>query len=423
MAIKPVAITSSEAFGTLVLARGSVSIIPSTIESQEVLGISTIWSVVIEPVHENFDLPGFEESWILYTGSGSGLIYPIATTVRPSGCGTHAMYVWHAAVTWACYAYRVAGYMPIVYCRSYVMLGGDTLATGESAPVLSGKANATAAGLSWQVRRYKSAGGPQLFLYYTSGGVPVSSTKTTDLDYMKWYCIEVKYDTYNNSFFFKVDGITIASGSLVAPKVPSVFIYIGSMLFEKPSTAQTETYYDFIRLNTISEVGIEPGLLLPVSISSSESFGTTTVIPSYVLLFANPALSEEAFGTLELYQPPDQPLVIEAIISEELFGTTSVVGDVDLVQPTSIVSVEAFGTAVVVLGAAPLATEASAIFFSEYITPPRDPVARVSKDLEAGESITLTLTAFVPYNHFYQLQESAATVTLVKWTEQILTVG
>jgi hypothetical protein len=162
--------------------------------------------------------------------------------------------------------------------------------------------------------------------------------------------------------------------------------------------------------------------MLPTSIASAEAFGTTTVVPSYVLLLASSALSEEAFGTALFYQPPDQTLVIEAIISEELFGTTNVVGNVDLVQPTSITTAVAFGTHTVVLGAAPLATEAMALLLCEYTSPPVVPIAQVGKDLEAGESITLTLTAVVPNNYYYQLRESIATVTPIKWLEHTLTV-
>jgi hypothetical protein len=48
----------------------------------------------------------------------------------------------------------------------------------------------------------------------------------------------------------------------------------------------------------------------------------------------------------------------------------------------------------------------------------------MGKDLAgAGDTITVTITAFVLPSHYYQLREAAPTVTIVRWVEYLITLA
>lgn len=89
--------------------------------------------------------------------------------------------------------------------------------------------------------------------------------------------------------------------------------------------------------------------LLPSSITSSESFGTASIVRGNVNVLVSSISSSEVFGN-HVVSNGTLSIVPSGIASAELFGTTQILRGVRIVTPTGIASSEAFGTGSVLKG-------------------------------------------------------------------------
>lgn len=98
-----------------------------------------------------------------------------------------------------------------------------------------------------------------------------------------------------------------------------------------------------------------PVTLLPTSIASAESFGTTTIVEGGVDLLPTAIPSAEAFGTATLVSGTIT-LQPTSILSAEAFGTPTIISGGVILEPGSIASAEVFGIPII-LGGVPITAE------------------------------------------------------------------
>jgi len=91
------------------------------------------------------------------------------------------------------------------------------------------------------------------------------------------------------------------------------------------------------------------GRITPTGISSTEAFGTATLLRGSVTVSATGIASAEAFGTATILRG-NRNLVATAITSAEAFGTATLLRGGVTVSPSAIVSAQAFGTATILRG-------------------------------------------------------------------------
>ena len=148
----------------------------------------------------------------------------------------------------------------------------------------------------WELYVYNNAGTKRLYLQSWHNGIghgfegPAVSEDTR-------YRIELKWDSTNNLWEWKIDDISQDSGSLTAGHVEMGIIVLGTSQ-QYGNEPAWEVYYDLIAIDDAGWVGAEPGITVPPTTLAPTlpptTIGPTTVPP--VLPFRRRGISNLGFS-------------------------------------------------------------------------------------------------------------------------------
>ena len=342
--ISPASITTGQALGTPVVACGSVTVQPTGIGTAQALGtpIITCGSVTVQPtgiataqdlgtavvtrggphllVSENFETPGYEESWTETLTGGTITDDSTGPGSLPVGGGSRCCRINHTDGTGDLFTVRDLGTnQNILYTRVYVYVDAHALASGASAHVFS--LRYFPGTISHIVRIGNAAGQLGLDFRYYSGGAWVDSA-SVNISADTWYCVETKYDITNLAWSFSVDGAVVDSGSLASATRTSRYLYLGNNASTIPDTPALDVYFDYVKVDNAGPIGAEKEIL-PTAVATSEAFGTAVVTRGGVTV---------------------QPT---GIVTGQALGAAVVTRGSVTIQPSSIASSVAIGTATV----------------------------------------------------------------------------
>lgn len=217
---------------------------------------SSVDSFTIYPliINESFETnPGYDETWT--EGGYLDNLDPDylhssipGTPTPPTGAGSECLQSVSSTSGYNAYATRDLGSVqPKTFTRFYVYIEAEGLATSSDKDIITLEDNGGNNVIIFRLR--KGSGGNLKFRLrlYNNGGW--TNYISTAISLNTWYKIDIKYDNVNNTWQWRLDGVSQDSGSLSG----SHYAGIQKWNFGMQNQSITGTiYFDLVTVNTLT---------------------------------------------------------------------------------------------------------------------------------------------------------------------------
>lgn len=209
----------------------------------------------------SFEATGIESGWAQVVGTGCTLDWDSTDVARPTSGGAQTLKSVSASTGYNAVAYYDMGTgngLTKSFTRLYEQYAAEGLANGQFKLVarMADQNNLDV----WQLRLVQAAAKLYWqFVLYNNG--IVNTYPSAEISADTWYRIEVKYDDTDNTWEWKIDGVSQDDGALAGTHRTEIRYFT----FGAIAVAQTITltnYTDLVKVDNADWPG--PGLVLPI---------------------------------------------------------------------------------------------------------------------------------------------------------------
>lgn len=206
---------------------------------------------------ESFEGAGYENSWSETRGSTNYTCDEDASIpgTAPTGAGSQCL---HTEIsTTVADSYTVfdygSGQNTSNYVRFYFYIHSDTEEVDTSILEIF-KLEGAVANLKVNYRYTASKGHHVAYGYYDNGNQ--SGGETTGLNTNQWYRVEAKYDSSASAYEFRIDGVSVSTGSIGVARTDSRYFQVGQEGDRGGDV--TEIYFELCKWGDTGWFGAEP---------------------------------------------------------------------------------------------------------------------------------------------------------------------